>query len=133
MRIRAASLPESRRPEPTVALINIVFLMLIFFLIAGAIAPPLDPDVTLIKTSDLEDREPLDALVVHADGSLTYRQQAVTVADYLAGLSAAQAEPSSVRIVPDQDLPAVQLIDLGAQLRAQGAAHIFIVTERALQ
>ncbi|HBT01217.1 MAG TPA: biopolymer transporter ExbD, partial [Citreicella sp.] len=28
--------------EPTIALINIVFLMLIFFLVAGTLAQPLD-------------------------------------------------------------------------------------------
>ena len=133
MRIRTLSMVESRKPEPTVALINIVFLILIFFLIAGTLAPPLDPDLTLINTSALEGREPPDALVAHADGSLTFRQQAVTIADYLADFPRDDDEPRTVRIVPDQNLPAVDLIALGDELRAAGAARIFIVTERALQ
>lgn len=29
--------------EPTIALINIVFLMLVFFMVAGTLAAPLDP------------------------------------------------------------------------------------------
>lgn len=133
MQIRILNPKGGQKPEPTVALINVVFLMLIFFLIAGTIAPPIDPELALINTADLEGREPPQALVVHADGSLTYRQQQISVADYVGGLSNGAAEPLAVRVVPDQNLPAVQLIELGVDLRAQGVEQVFIVTERALQ
>ena len=56
--------PPAKKPEPAIALINIVFLMLIFFLIAGTLAPPLDKDLTLVRTAGLEGREPPDALVL---------------------------------------------------------------------
>ena len=62
-----------KKSEPTIALINIVFLMLIFFLVAGTLAQPLHGKLQLIKTSDLEGREPPDALVLHANGRLSYR------------------------------------------------------------
>ena len=53
--------PSLARPkEPTIALINVVFLMLVFFMIAGTLAPPLDPDLSLIKAEDL-DGSSLDA------------------------------------------------------------------------
>ena len=52
-----------KKGEPTIALINIVFLMLIFFLVAGTLAQPLDGDLELVATSDLEGREPPEALV----------------------------------------------------------------------
>ena len=52
-----------KKGEPTIALINIVFLMLIFFLVAGTLAQPLDGDLELVETSDLEGREPPEALV----------------------------------------------------------------------
>lgn len=72
--------------EPTIVLINIVFLMLIFFLVAGTLAQPLDDDLQLIETSDLECREPLDALVLHADGRLSYRGETqASVLEFLSG------------------------------------------------
>ncbi|MEL6206235.1 MAG: biopolymer transporter ExbD, partial [Pseudomonadota bacterium] len=71
--------------EPTIALINIVFLMLIFFLVAGTLARPLDPDLTLVQTADLGPAGPPDALVVHADGRLSFRgDDLASAAAYLA-------------------------------------------------
>ncbi|OIQ43832.1 MAG: biopolymer transporter ExbD [Roseobacter sp. MedPE-SW] len=117
--------------EPTIALINIVFLMLIFFMIAGTLAPPIDKDLALVKTADLEGSEPPDTLVVHADGRLSLRGQPVVhVTDYMAGLSAEARE--LVKIVPDQALPAKELVRLGNALRAAGAQRVVLVSERAL-
>ena len=63
----------TQKREPTIALINIVFLMLVFFMVAGTLAQPLDGDLDLVRTADLEGRAPPDTLVVHADGRLSYR------------------------------------------------------------
>ncbi|KEJ88490.1 ExbD/TolR family protein [Sulfitobacter donghicola] len=118
--------------EPTIALINIVFLMLVFFMVAGTLAQPLDPALTLVKTSDLEGRAPPDALVVHADGRIAYRgvdqQDAAT---FLADKS--QDEKAVVRLVPDRALPAKDLIALTRDLRGAGAQKVVLVTERALK
>ena len=38
--------------EPTIALINIVFLMLVFFMVAGTLSQPLDSDLNLVETHD---------------------------------------------------------------------------------
>ena len=35
--------------EPTLPLINIVFLMLVFFLVAAQVARPLDPTLELVE------------------------------------------------------------------------------------
>ncbi|KIC13491.1 ExbD/TolR family protein [Leisingera sp. ANG-Vp] len=124
--------PAAAQKEPTIALINIVFLMLIFFMIAGTLAVPLDKDVTLIEAKDLEGREPPDALVVHADGRLTLRGEVLPdAAVYAAALSDEDRE--AVRIVPDRDLPARKLVQLGNALRAAGAKRVLLVSERALQ
>ncbi|KIC08740.1 biopolymer transporter ExbD [Leisingera sp. ANG-M1] len=124
--------PAAAQKEPTIALINIVFLMLIFFMIAGTLAVPLDKDVTLIEAKNLERREPPDALVVHADGRLTLRGEVLAdAAAYAAVLS--DDEREAVRIVPDRDLPARDLVKLGNALRAAGAKRVLLVSERALQ
>src|SRR6056297_2419793 len=102
------------RREPTIALINIVFLMLIFFMAAATLAPPLDGALKLVRTADLEGRAPPDALVIHADGRLAYRGEPLPdAAAYMALIDADEV----VRIVPDASLPAPDLIRLGAALR----------------
>lgn len=124
----------ARRPksEPTIALINIVFLMLIFFLVAGTLAQPLDGDLQLVETSDLEGREPPDALVLHADGRLSYRGE--TQADVAVFLSGKEEEDlHQVRIVPDRNAEADALVRVSHALRVAGAQKVVIVTERALQ
>lgn len=118
--------------EPTIALINIVFLMLVFFMIAGTLAPPMEGDVTLVRTADLEGAAPPDTLVIHADGRLSYRGAPVADAgSFVAGL--AQDQRDLVRLVPDRDLPAQDLVRIGNALRAAGAKRILLVSERVLK
>lgn len=128
--MRRAATKQGR--EPTIALINIVFLMLIFFLVAGTLAVPLDSDLSLVNTTDIEGKAPADALVVHADGRMTH--QGAPVADATAFFTALPPEARKmVRLVPDRDLPAETLVRLGRALRTAGAGRVVIVTERGLQ
>ncbi|GGX67042.1 hypothetical protein GCM10007385_40140 [Tateyamaria omphalii] len=128
MRSRA---PRFKR-EPTIALINIVFLMLVFFMVAGTLSPPLDRELALVSTSDLEGRPPPDALVVHADGVLSFRgTDQVDAGAYMSSLDPEARK--EVRIVPDRELSAAQLVSLGRDLRRAGAGKVIIVTERGLE
>lgn len=117
-----------RKRDSTIALINVVFLMLIFFLIAGTIAPPLEPDLELVDTSGLEGREPPDALVLRKDGTLSFRGMLTDPADYMADHGA-----GPVRIVPDRDASGPRLIEVTGALRRLGASSVVLVTERALK
>jgi|TARA_R110002051_G_scaffold103335_3_gene175118 biopolymer transport protein ExbD len=118
--------------EPTIALINIVFLMLIFFLVAGTLAVPLDKDLRLVNTVELEGSPPADALVLHADGRMTNRgAEIASVAEFVAGLP--EETRARVRIVPDRELPATVLVAQGRALRNAGAERVVIVTERGLK
>ena len=123
-------LPKRGR-EPTIALINIVFLMLIFFLVAGTLAPPLDADLKLVNTADLEGTPPADALVVHADGRLTHQGAPVESAAAFFALLPEGAR-ARVRLVPDRDLEAKELVSIGRALRAAGAEQVVLITERGL-
>jgi biopolymer transport protein ExbD len=119
------------RREPTIALINIVFLMLIFFMAAATLAPPLDGDLRLVRTEELEGRAPPDALVVHADGRLVYRGQPLPdAAAYVAALP--EEARATLRLVPDAALPAADLLRLGEALRRAGAGRVVMVTQRGL-
>lgn len=123
---------SSSRREPTIALINIVFLMLVFFMVAGTLAQPLDTDLKLVSTADLEGRPPPDALVVHADGRLSYRGfEIASATEYMESQDA--AAQGVVRLVPDRELPAQELVKMARSLRDNGAKSILVVMERALQ
>lgn len=119
-----------RKPEPTIALINIVFLMLVFFMVAGTLAAPLDPELTLVNTRDLEGREPADALIVTKAGTLRFRGQDVgDPGTYLSALG----EGAAARIIPDRAAPARAILAISRQIRAAGVEKVLIVTEKALQ
>ena len=128
--------PSSKRskPEPTIALINIVFLMLIFFIVAAQIAPPLDGELKLVSTAELENREPPDALVVMPDGLMKYRGALITPAHYVTiKQESAPDDLKAIRLVPDRELAAVKLIEIGRELRSLGAEKIMLVTEQGLK
>ncbi|OIQ44239.1 MAG: biopolymer transporter ExbD [Roseobacter sp. MedPE-SW] len=123
-----------RRPRPrkkrdsTITLINVVFLMLIFFLITSTIAPPLDSSLELVETSGLEGREPPDALILHMDGTLSFRGAATDPETYMTDHGA-----KPVRIVPDRAVPGARLIEITGALRRLGAPSVFLVTVRSLE
>ncbi len=123
---------NATKREPTIALINVVFLMLIFFLFAGTVAPPINPDLTLVKTADIASAAPPVGLVIHADGRLEAGGQVLAdEAAYVAGL--ADGALAEIRLIPDRDLPAADLLRIGAALRDAGAETMIIATERKLE
>ncbi|WP_071795173.1 ExbD/TolR family protein [Natronohydrobacter thiooxidans] len=125
------ALIQTARPhgEPTIALINIVFLMLIFFLIAGSLAPRPDSDVALVSLTEIKTEPPSDALVMLADGSLRHAGETLTREDALVRFG----DTAHVRLLPDRDAPAGELVALAQTLRAAGVAELVIVTERGLE
>ena len=127
--MRALTKPPRRKPEPTIALINIVFLMLVFFLVAGTVAAPLDPGLTLVKVADLDQTPPPDALVIAADGRLSHRGVELTSPS---AFMSRQDALKTVRLLPDRDLPARALVAIAGELKAAGADQILIITERGL-
>ena len=120
--------PQRRARDSTIALINVVFLMLIFFLVAGTVAAPLDPNLNLVETSELEGREPPDALVLMADGTLNFRAVPTDPETYMASHGA-----GPVRIVPDRNVSGNRLIEVTGALRRLGASSVMLVTQRALE
>lgn len=119
---------QNRKRDPSIALINVIFIMLIFFLIAGSIAPPLDANLKLVDTSGLEGREPPDALVLREDGTLNFRGMPIEPDTYMSTYSS-----GPVRIVPDRDARATRVIEVSTMLRRLGASSVILVTERALE
>ena len=118
--------------EPTIALINVVFLMLVFFMVAGTLAPPLDRDVSLVQVQALDGREPPDTLVIHKDGTLFLRGVELTSPEaFMERLT--DDDRRAVRIVPDRDLPAHILVAHARAMQVEGAERVRVVTERGLE
>jgi biopolymer transport protein ExbD len=127
--LKRALFPEPRpRAEATIALINIVFLMLIFFLIAGSLAPRPDADVTLVSLNEITTEPPSDALVMLEDGSLRHAGRTLSQDAAIAEFAGA----ARVRLLPDRAAPAAELVALAQGLRAAGVKALVIVTERGL-
>ena len=118
-----------RTREHTIALINVVFLMLVFFMVAGSIAPPLSRDVRLVEAAGLGRAAPPDALVLMSDGTLRHR--GAEVADPVAWF--AKSGRPEARLVPDRAAQAARLVEIAAALRRAGATRVLIVTERGLR
>jgi len=142
--------PVTMRPRPrsenTIPLINIVFLMLIFFVMAGALSPPFESDVDLIETVGARSIDPPNALFVTQTGVLRHQGAVVTPESFIAGLTRAEsgaaagsdeavggpsaANGPAIRLAADRALPAVRLVEIVDRLNRAGAGSITIVTER---
>lgn len=133
--LRLARPRPTRQRESTIALINIVFLMLIFFLVAGTLTPPLDNEVELITTADAERSEPPGALFVTETGEMRANGETVDAAGFVAAKRSAASETQGleVTVAADRNLPAARLVDIVGALKAAGASRISIVTERAAE
>lgn len=125
--IRIASPRRRNRSENTIPLINVVFLLLIFFLLAGTLAPPLDRAITPVAVA-ADPAQSLDALSVAADGTLTYHSALTSIAAYAASLDQAGTAPA--RLFVDRHLPATALLRLLTQLKAAGAQKVIVITDR---
>ncbi|MDA7966489.1 biopolymer transporter ExbD [Ruegeria sp.] len=117
-----------RKRDSTIPMINVIFLMLIFFLIAGTVAPPLDPELELVDTSQLDGRDPPDALVLREDGTLSFRGAPTDPETFMASHDA-----GPVRIVPDRNASGPRLIEVTGTLRRLGATSVFLVTAQAFE
>ena len=118
------------RREPTIALINIVFLMLIFFMITGTIAKPIEKTLRLIETEKLLRIDLPDALVLHQDGTIKFNGDNIkNLQIFVSGNHIGK----DIRIVPDRNLPANELVKITKELKNFGAKRVFIVTDNLVQ
>jgi biopolymer transport protein ExbD len=125
------------RPKPTrdseanlIPLINIVFLLLIFFMLAGRLAPTELMALEPPRSDSLRSAQ-VTTLVVLVDQSGQIRLEGETLdKETLAERIALHLAdgPQSVQIKADAGLDAMQLLDLLEQLRAAGAEELDLLT-----
>mgnify|MGYP003633117690 FL=1 len=113
-------------------LINIVFLLLIFFLVAGAIREvepvEVDPPRSLVEAESVT-----DALTIYvaSDGRIALGETMLDRNAFdLAIAAAVAADPDQpIRIVADRDVEAVKVISILETLRASGSSRVKLVTQ----
>lgn len=119
--------------ENTIPLINVVFLLLVFFLVAGTLSAPRDTGVDL-ATAEGFDPAALDprSIYVDATGALRVGGAETDVAGALARVTAAGDGDSdgALTLVPDRDLKASVLLGRLAELRQASDRPIRILTRR---
>ncbi|MBO0345607.1 ExbD/TolR family protein [Roseibium limicola] len=118
-------------PENTIPLINVVFLMLIFFLFAGSVArddarqvePPED-------ISEDENIRSTGAMILTFDGLLLSQDQETTVADFVAAHAVSDLADEPLKIAADGNLPADRLEEVLAQLRDIERTDVVLITRK---
>jgi len=125
-----ASRPLARsKKDNTIALINVVFLMLIFFLIAGTLAPSPDREVELVSLSDAARTPPPDMLFLRQDGSPTWGGEATSLGEsVLRWRERTSSVEMPFRLAIDKNLDGFKLLEAIDELRASGVGEIRLIT-----
>ncbi|MFC5739672.1 ExbD/TolR family protein [Sinirhodobacter huangdaonensis] len=117
-----------RRSEPTIALINVVFLLLTFFLVAGAIGARPPAGLRLARLADGAPAPMRGTVALDAAGTALWPEGVADAAGFIATLPADTA--GTARILPDRAAPAAALVALARTLQAAGAQEVRILAER---
>lgn len=132
--MKLSAKPERRPPENTIPLINVVFLMLIFFLFAGSIARDdarrVEPPIDMVEDEVIRST---DALVIDRGGELYSRGEPVELESWVAVAKTADgpmAPGMPIKIAADGDLPADRLEEIMKQLKQDGLEDIVLITRR---
>lgn len=117
--------------ERILPLINVVFLLLIFFMLAGQLAAT---DVFTIEPPQSLSEGKGDpgqlVVLVAADGRLAMAGEAIDAAQLLPRLKAALAEDAQVRVYikADAEASSVEVVKVMEVLRQAGAQRVHLIT-----
>lgn len=114
--------------EPTIALINIVFLILIFFMVAGTLSRMPQAAFEVVTSMELGSDVSGDVLVVAADGTLVVDGR--SYADVQAAIAAIPTLRDTAKVLPARALPGQRLLQVLHELRQAGAQRIALVAEK---
>lgn len=112
MRPLIATRRPARGLDVSLAIVNIVLLLIFFFLATGRLLNPVGPDIDLSQTTDLPlDVLPSPILVVGTDGGWSL-DGAPLAPDLLAAAVATFDTPARLHLLIDRGAPASALLDL---------------------
>jgi biopolymer transport protein ExbD len=133
MRLRAA--PIKKQPaENMIPLINIVFLILIFFLVASALRPFSDREVRLAESKEAKGQGAGNRMaILRQDGAIFLGGTQVSEAELQSQFVAWAREDSNrgVTLVADRDMDAGTLISIVTRANAAGVRDVKLLTRKA--
>ena len=131
-------LPQPQRREfgePVIPLINIVFLLLIFFMLAGTFTTPepfnVDPPETRVGDQDRDDE---GVILLGQDGDLAFEGEALEGDDALLEAVRTYIEDDddyTLRLKADGGVASSRLLDIMDLLRDAGAERVFLLTRES--
>lgn len=122
----APSAGTPRQSEPVVPMINVVFLLLIFFLMTAEIAPPDPFEVDLPANPATEPAPAGDTIYLSANGEIAFGALRGTEA-----IAAAGSADSPLNLRADARADASALARLLADLARAGAGTVTLITREA--
>lgn len=129
-------IPEPPRPprrETILPMINVVFLLLIFFLISARLTPPEPFAVTVPEAAEGDPGEAPMTLFMDATGQLGFRDalgEEAALAALAAALDTAAVRDASPRVLlrADKSVPGAAVAALLPKLGALGLSDVSLVT-----
>jgi len=125
---------RKRKPEAgwQLQFVNIVFLLLLFFVMNGTISNIQDATIELPRTADLAAPGAVsEAAYVSAGNSMSFRGGPATAQSIAAAwLDSAAGNAKPLLVIADRNLPAVLLLRRLQELKSAGLFNINLVTLR---
>ncbi len=127
--------PPRKQPEENIIpLINIVFLMLVFFLIAGTLKSFSTKDIKLIDVQDEEKHNSKNVLLhIKADGEVILNGQDISREELIDMLSPAFTKEHADKpfyIIADRELDGVKLLEILELIKTSGINKLQLVAIR---
>lgn len=120
---------RQRSTDWVLQFINIVFLLLLYFLVNGSIVEQQQRDIELPMSREPHSGPPPHrALYVDSGGKLTFDGKPLSLDDVSSLLSRMESG-ATLTVVADRRLPAVALIGTLDQLKQKGQSHFSIITQ----
>ncbi len=118
--------------EPMLPLINIIFLLLIFFMVSAHIATPITgisiPNQSMKNTLSRSNNSQDKWLFVNADGELTYQKNSLTISS----LAQIFINTKEVFLLADSQISTGMLAKITAALSKAGVKSIKLITQLSI-
>jgi biopolymer transport protein ExbD len=126
--------PNSRRRDDNIVpMINVVFLLLIFFLMTAQITPPAPTKIVAPAAQSDTTATPEARLYISAQGDIYYMGETGKAAMDTLRAAVSVAETAPVVIHADRDLDATSLVRIITQINADGARDISLVLSKSTE
>ena len=100
-------------------------------MVTGTLSRHNDGGLTFVQTTGLECCSEPDALGISREGELSYKgTELASLGSYFGML---EGKPKSVKLLPDQELSAHQLLGIISEIQKSGVENIVILTENVPQ